>query len=529
MALELEMVYGKTGSGNSKSKTSAGADRNAPKARNQEQKMNPSTFASINPNGKILRAAALAFLALALLPALPSYSQTGAQVPAAADGAETAPAEESAPTLESLDAQLRLLERKLEVKEEEEEKKRSESATLTAGKDGFSLVSADKESSLKFKFFQHIDGRYFFDDGANRLPNTLLIRRVRPVWEGTVAKAYNFRIMPEFSGTFQILDAYSEIAFWPQARLRVGKSKTPFGLERLKSSQDMDIIEFAHPTSMTPNYDLGISLLGDLLDESVSYYAGVFNGAVDGANRDADLNDDKDLIGRVFAHPFKSGNAELVRGLGIGFAASWGKKKGDSANTDLAAYRTEGQQTFFSYRTAARDTGTVRAFGEGYRLNPQGYWYYGPFGLFGEYVASTQEYAKGGAGLAAPKSLTSTAWNATVNYVVTGESPSFKGLKPRHPLSISKAEGASGWGALELVGRASRLQVDEDAFPVFANPATAARQATTYSSGLNWHLSRHLKWSASYAWTEFEGGAAAAAGGNRPEEKVFFSRIQTAF
>jgi phosphate-selective porin OprO and OprP len=432
--------------------------------------------------------------------------------------------------VESLDAQLRLLERKLEVKEEEEEKKRSESATLTAGKDGFSLVSADKESSLKFRFFQHIDGRYFFDDGANKLPNTLLVRRVRPVWEGTVAKHYNFRIMPEFSGTFQILDAYSEIAFWPQARLRVGKSKTPFGLERLKSSQDMDIIEFAHPTSLTPNYDLGISLLGDLLDESVSYYAGVFNGAVDGANRDTDLNDDKDLIGRVFALPFKSGNVELVRGLGIGFAASWGKKKGDFANTDLAAYRTEGQQTFFSYRTAAGDTGTVRAFGEGYRLNPQGHWYYGPFGLFGEYVASTQEYAKGGAGLAAPKSLTSTAWNATVNYVVTGESPSFKGLKPRHPLSfpkIAKAEGASGFGALELVGRASRLKVDEDAFPVFANPATSAKQATTYSAGLNWYLSRHLKWSASYAWTEFEGGA--AAGADRPEEKVFFSRIQTAF
>ncbi len=509
--------------------------------------MNPSMFASINPNGINLRAAALAFLALALLPALPAYSQPEARVPAAA---EAAPAEEPAPTVESLDAQLRLLERKLEVKEEEEEKKRSESATLTAGKDGFSLVSADKESSLKFKFFQHIDGRYFAEDTANKLPNTLLVRRVRPIWEGNVGKYYNFRVMPEFSGTFTILDAYSEINFWPEARLRVGKSKTPFGLERLKSSQDMDIIEFSHTTSLTPNYDLGISLLGDLLDESVTYYAGVFNGAVDGASRDADLNDDKDLIGRVFALPFKSGDIELARNLGIGFAASYGFKKGDLANPDAPAYRTEGQQTFFSFRSVADraagvaynnttkvvsntaavlgDTGTVRANGTGWRINPQGYWYYGPFGLFGEYVASSQKYSKGGANAGLRKDLTATAWQATVNYVVTGESPSFKGLKPRHPVSLTRAAGEPlGLGALELVGRASQLNVEEDAFPYFANPATAARQATTYTAGFNWYLSRYLKLSADYAWTAFEGGA--AAGADRPEEKVIFGRIQTSF
>ncbi len=507
-----------------------------------------------DPNNP-LRAAALAFLAALILAPLASAqaearaaasSETGTAGTAPVAGAPNSSREEPAPTVESLDGKLRILERKLELKEEDEAKAKSENATVTAGKDGFTLVSADKESALKFKFFQHIDGRYFFEDTANKLPNTLLVRRVRSIWEGNVGKYYNFRVMPEFSGTFSILDAYSEFAFWPEARLRVGKSKTPFGLERLKSSQDMDIIEFSHTTSLTPNYDLGISLLGDLLDESVSYYVGVFNGAVDGTTRDVDFNDDKDLIGRVFALPFKSGNIEPLRNLGLGFAASWGHKEGDFANTELPVYRTEGQQTFFAYRTVADkasavaynaatnvvsntvavsgDSGTVRAVGDGYRLNPQGYWYYGPFGLFSEFVLSSQEYGKGGVNFSKGATLTSTAWQVTANYVVTGESPSFKGLKPRHAVSFSEP---SGFGALELVGRASQLNVDENAFPVFANPATAAKKATTYTAGCNWYLSRYLKWSADYAWTSFDGGGASDA--DRPEEKVFFSRIQTSF
>jgi phosphate-selective porin OprO/OprP len=496
------------------------------------------------------QAKALALLTALILPGLSgrANAQAADAAPAAGEAAASQEEAEPAPTVESVDAKLRILERKLELKEEDEAKAKGENATVTAGKDGFSLVSADKESTLKFRFFQHIDGRYFFEDGAAKLPNTLLVRRVRPVWKGNVGKVYNFRVMPEFSGTFAILDAYSELAFWPEARLRVGKSKTPFGLERLKSSQDMDLIEFSHTTSLTPNYELGISLLGDLWEESVGYSVGVFNGAVDGTTRDLDINDDKDVIGRVFALPFKSGAIEPLRGLGVGFAASWGHKEGDFANPDLPVYRTEGQQSFFAYRTVADrasavtynattkvvgasaavvgDTGTVRAFGDGYRLNPQGYWYYGPFGLFGEFVLSSQEYAKGG-NLAAPETFASTAWQVTANYVVTGESPSFKGLKPRHPVSFTAESGQRGYGALELVGRASQLKVDEAAFPVFANPATAAKQATTYTAGFNWYLSRYLKWSADYAWTEFQGGAPGNA--DRPEEKVFFSRIQTSF
>src|SRR4051812_33717242 len=66
--------------------------------------------------------------------------------------------------LAELDQKVAILERKLELKDEEEQKKATENAVVTAGKDGFSLKSADAESVLKLKYFQHVDGRFYIED-----------------------------------------------------------------------------------------------------------------------------------------------------------------------------------------------------------------------------------------------------------------------------------------------------------------------------------------------------------------------------
>src|SRR5690349_3954450 len=81
--------------------------------------------------------------ALALLAAFGLPSGLRAEDAKPADSAQA----EAAPTLDELDQKLRILERKLEVKEEAEATAKEQNATVTAGKDGFSLVSADKESA----------------------------------------------------------------------------------------------------------------------------------------------------------------------------------------------------------------------------------------------------------------------------------------------------------------------------------------------------------------------------------------------
>jgi phosphate-selective porin OprO/OprP len=68
------------------------------------------------------------------------------------------------PTLEELDQKVKVLERKLEIADEEAQKKAKESPVVKAGRDGFAISSADKAFQLKLRGYIQGDGRFFLED-----------------------------------------------------------------------------------------------------------------------------------------------------------------------------------------------------------------------------------------------------------------------------------------------------------------------------------------------------------------------------
>jgi len=185
---------------------------------------------------------------------------------------------------------------------------------------------------------------------------------VRPIVEGTVFKQFGFRLMPDFGGgTTVIQDAYADGNFAPQFKLRVGKFKPPVGLERLQSGSELMFVERAFPTSLVPNRDIGLQLSGDILNGTLNYAGGVFNGVVDGGSGDTDNHNGKDYIARIFAHPFKNSESDALRGFGIGFAYSRGEQSGSPASSNLPTFRTPGQQSFFVYAATTTGTGAAPA------------------------------------------------------------------------------------------------------------------------------------------------------------------------
>jgi phosphate-selective porin OprO/OprP len=90
---------------------------------------------------------------------------------------------------------------------------------------------------------------------------------------------------------------------------------------------------------------------------------------------------------------------------------------------------------------------------------------------------------------------------------------------------------------LQVVGRYADLDVDNAAFPFFANPAASASEARAWSVGLNWYLNRNIRVNASYSHTAFTGGGTAtgSAAASPPgsvtghSEDVVFTRVQIAF
>jgi phosphate-selective porin OprO/OprP len=437
-------------------------------------------------------------------------------LPCIAD-AQDAPSPGSAPVspspenrIEELDQRIKVVERRWEVDQEilaerkAEERKNPPGVAVAYGKDGVAIKSADGKFSFRLRPVVQADGRFFVQSGSN----TFLLRRVRPVLEGTAFEFFDWRIMPELAGTANVQDAYVNIRIVKQIQLRAGKFKPPVGLERLQSDPDLQLMERGLPTNLVPDRDIGVQLHGELFDGVVNYAGGIFNGSGDGVNGDTDNNDKKDLDGRIFVRPLAPLSIGPLEKLGIGIAATRGTHVGPPP-----PYKTAGQVNFFTYSDGAWAAGTHR------RLAPQASYYFGPIGVFGEYTRSSQIITNG----TSTQRVDHDAWQVSGSVFLTGEEASYTTVTPKNQLDPEHGK----FGAFELAGRFGQVRIDQATFDLkFADPTKSAKKATAWAVGLNWHLARNFKLMANYERTNFEGGAKT---GDRPSEIVVLTRLQAAY
>jgi len=423
---------------------------------------------------------------------------------------------EFANRFEAIDQKVRILERKWELEQEDLLAQTKANPVLKAGAEGFSIRSANGNYQLRIRGHVQMDGRFFTEDSQNLTRDTFVLRSVRPIFEGSLGKRFDFKLMPDFgNGQAVLQDMYLDSKLFPQLNIRAGKFKTPFGLERLQGEADTLFTERALPTGIAPNRDLGVQIFGDFWKGGLNYALGIFNGVVDGGSIDSDDNGGKDFAGRVFAQPFKSTQLSLIKEFGFGLAGTVGNRNGVAATPSVGSYKTAGQNTFFRYISDGTSAGTVVGAGALYRISPQLNYYNGPFGLIGEYAISNQDVRKA----ATRASLQNTSWQVSASYVLTGEKASYKSVIPRN------TEGKIP-GAFEVAGRYSELEVDPAAFPVFASPLSSARSAKAWGLGINWYLNRNLRFVMDYERTRFIGGANI---GNRETENALLARIQVAY
>ena len=333
---------------------------------------------------------------------------------------------------------------------------------------------------------------------------------MRPILQGSLGRYFDFSLMPDFGGGVTVLqDAWLDFKPSPKLKVRVGKYKSPVGLERLQSATAIHFVERAFPTALVPNRDVGLMLHGDLAGGVLSYAAGVFDGAPDGGSVDGDLNDGKDFAGRLFVSPFKRGDSALKE-LGFGIAGTSGRQTGP-----LAAYRSGGQISVITIVTGITADGTRT------RWSPQLSFYSGRFGLLAEYAESSSKVKKADG---SRYDLDASAWQATATIAITGDKASYSGLRPKKPFDPSKGQ----WGALELAARVHKLELDPSAVDDgLIDPDRSAREIQAWAVGLNWTLTRNIKQVADFEHVSFKGGA--AAGADRESENILFIRTQFSF
>ena len=445
--------------------------------------------------------------------------------------------------LDRLDQQIRALQRQLDTNQSAQTKNTNlfaipgqpassqnpPAGEATAGRSGFALQSTDGNYVLRFQGLVQADGRFYTGDGANArhysaatagtvAADQFLLRRVRPILSGSLFHIYDFFIQPDFGGgVTAIYDAYLDIRPWTAANLRVGKFKTPLGLERLQTDSYLTFPERSLTADLTPQRDTGLELFGAFAGNALTYQASLTNGVQDGGyTPDSDANNAKEGTLRIFARPFQHSSTPGLTGLGVGVAGGYAAN--NSTGSGLPAYRTAaGQEQFFIYASG------VAFDGQRSHIVPQANYYAGPLGVYGEYVQDAQAARVG----ALSSRLTNTAWQGAASWVLTGENASYVGVAPDKPFDPR----ARTWGAFELAARVHQLQIDPDTFRLgYAAPSISASRATAYTLGLNWYLNKFVKFYVDYEETWFKGGAGTAASvSDRPIERVIDTRWQVAF
>jgi len=452
---------------------------------------------------------------------------------------EIAVTSEDGPTLPELDQQIRILDRKHELAAEAVDTKTKELPKLTVGQNGFALASADTNFVLRLRGLLQVDYRNFFDDSDLLKGNDgFVLRRARPIIEGTVFRDFDFQFVPDFAGSgTTIFDANLNYRLRPEFQLKFGKFKSPIGLEQLLSDATLSFNERSLASDLVPTRAVGAQLWGDVAAGAVSYAAGVFNLVGDNRNpNNSDFGDDKEFAARVFVQPFKQSENSFLQGIGFGLGGSFSQVSSNALGLPgttggtLPGYTTDGQQQFFAYNPV---TGAVVADGMHWRLAPQASYLKGPFGLLGEYTISRQEVLNNVT--QARAELSHNAWQVSGQWVLTGEPASFTGIIPQRPFDFF----AGRWGAWQLVARYGQLDIDDQAFGSFSNPLTSASGATAWSVGINWWLNKNVRWLTSYSHTTFDGGGAfnpidpstfvPPATVTQNDESVLFTRIQISF
>src|SRR5436190_7259931 len=160
------------------------------------------------------------------------------------------------------------------------------------------------------------EGRF----GLTALKDRFRLRRARINLTGEFAEQFDFKMEGDFENSdglnsnrtaFSATDIFVNWHRYPEAQIKVGQWKAPFGLEQTTPDTSLFTIERSLPTgAITPERQLGVQLWGKPFTniwpeekDLLTYYAGIFNGN----GRNTTINDNNNFMaaGRIELLPFK--------------------------------------------------------------------------------------------------------------------------------------------------------------------------------------------------------------------------------
>ncbi len=416
----------------------------------------------------------------------------------------------------------------------EVEKKSKSSEIKAKFKDGIMFESADGQHSVAVEGRAHFDYHNFSgysesnDPATSKIADNFEFRRARVGVKGKFYNDYTYEIQTNLIGsnTNTIDQAWLNVGWWKEAQFKFGRYKTPFGLEKMTSSNNIDFAERSFVNQLAPNEKLGAMIWGEPV-AGVIYQANVFqNDFTEADNKTNDMF----VGGRVAANIAKmAGWNDAVLHIG---AAGFSGKYGAKPTATVLTFRTEprGLADIFAAKIGGggndvsiqQDTGALELAAS-----------YGPFKLQGEYAKASYDAKHVAAN--AKVSGDVDAWYVEALWLMTGESyantykeGAWGAIKPKnefvHP-------GAIGSGAWELGIRYSEFDASDIAIKQASagTSLTANSKAQAYAGGIKWILNPNVRFLLNYTRTNYDQPITVATGVTSDHEDTLTLRGQLNF
>ncbi|MCD8166634.1 MAG: hypothetical protein LUE93_11285 [Bacteroides sp.] len=158
---------------------------------------------------------------------------------------------------------------------------------------------------------------YYSDEKGVNASNSFDIKRLMFTADARLTGKWNVFFLYDFGARSKMNEYWTEYAFLPGLKVRVGQFKVPITIENLLPPSTLQIINGAQSVNYISGFDssddlyggsggrdMGIMLSGDLISfqdrKLLSYKVGLYNGQ--GINV-ADKNSHKDLAAWIMVHP----------------------------------------------------------------------------------------------------------------------------------------------------------------------------------------------------------------------------------
>ena len=364
------------------------------------------------------------------------------------------------------------------------------------------LVFQNKTQKYKFWFDVRVQGDaavfFGYDKNLTQIGNGMLIRRARFAVKAQLDKNWYGELDTDWtSGTPEIKDAYIAFTGVKNLEIKAGNFKENFSIQRNTTSRYLQFMERPMVTYLAPSRHLGINVKYSLPYLWLS--AGAFGPALEDAetqtfiedgNKDYGLNCGMSYTGKIVYRPLhKMKDASLH----IGAAFSYRNPK-TSSTDGYNAVRYSTRNTTSINRKKFIDTDAIKYLDHelAWTAELAGHWK----GLRWEaayiarmpYVDNQKYIDKNGE---APNFAPAWGWYVQAGYLLFGGNQNYDAGGAKY----TRINSAKGWGDIELCARVEYVNFNMSKYCMGGS-------AYAYSLGLNFHVTRNVKFVINYQYND---------------------------